>query len=265
MKSLNRPFAVGRTAEVYAWDEGTILKLYRDWCPPNWVEHEARIAHAVTEAGLPVPAAGDIVEMDGRRGILYERVAGPSMLDAISQNPLKLLSYARVLASLHVEMHRTRLATELPFQRASLTGAIESAKSLPEEYRQPVFAALQKLPDGDQLCHGDFHPGNVILSPRGPVVIDWMTAAKGHPAADVARTRLLLKMGDPPQGGALRMILLLGRDLYYRSYLQAYRQSSPGIVKQSQAFMTIQMAARLNEDIPVEREKLLKRIRTELS
>ncbi|TMA37195.1 MAG: aminoglycoside phosphotransferase family protein, partial [Deltaproteobacteria bacterium] len=43
---------------------------------------------------------------------------------------------------------------------------------------------LETLPDGDQLCHGDMHPGNIMLSRRGPMVIDWTNARRGHPAAD---------------------------------------------------------------------------------
>jgi hypothetical protein len=74
MKPLGQPFAVGRTAEIFAWEEGTILKLYRDWCPANWVEHEAHIALVVNQAGIPAPTVGDILSVEGRRGIVYERV-----------------------------------------------------------------------------------------------------------------------------------------------------------------------------------------------
>lgn len=74
------PFAEGRTAQVYRWDESHVLKLYREWCPPDWVEYEARVARAIHAAGVASPAAGDIVEVDGRRGLIYERLEGPSML-----------------------------------------------------------------------------------------------------------------------------------------------------------------------------------------
>lgn len=48
--SLSTPIAEGRTADVYAWDDTHILKLYRDWCPSDWVDHEARVARAIAEA-----------------------------------------------------------------------------------------------------------------------------------------------------------------------------------------------------------------------
>ena len=30
-KKLAAPIAFGRTAEIYAWDEGKVIKLYYDW------------------------------------------------------------------------------------------------------------------------------------------------------------------------------------------------------------------------------------------
>ena len=48
---LTDPIAHGRTADVYLWDEHHVLKLFRDWCPSDWVDYEARIARAIHAAG----------------------------------------------------------------------------------------------------------------------------------------------------------------------------------------------------------------------
>ncbi len=73
---ISQPIAEGRTAELYPWGEGKVLKLYHTGFPPEGVEHETRAARAIAAAGLPVPAAGEIVEIKGRRGIVFERVQG---------------------------------------------------------------------------------------------------------------------------------------------------------------------------------------------
>jgi uncharacterized protein (TIGR02172 family) len=263
MKPLDQPIAIGRTAEVYAWENGQVLKLYRDWCPANWVDYEARICRLVNEAGIPSPKVGDIVEIDGRRGILYERVDGMEMLNAMSRNPLKLVECARALARLHLVMNQSA-GGDLPLMSGRLNHDIRAAKALPEDLRQRALDALAVLPDGDRLCHGDFHPGNVILTSRGPVVIDWMTASQGNPAADVARTRLLLGIGDPPNRGPRRWLILTGRSLFVRNYLSAYREAAPEVVEQSDAFLPVMAAARVNEEITPEREKLFRMVRGEL-
>jgi thiamine kinase-like enzyme len=58
---------------------------------------------------------------------------------------------------------------------------------------------LGELDDGERrLCHFDFHPGNVLVSSSGWVVVDWLGSASGPPAADFARGLLLLGYRIPP-------------------------------------------------------------------
>ena len=255
---LPPPFAVGRTAEIYAWQEGTILKLYRDWCPPNWVDHEARIAAVVNQAGLPAPRAFDIVEVNGRRGLVYERVDGDSMMQEMLRQPLELPRYGRILADLHLEMH-CQSAPTLPSQHSQLEHSISNAKDLPDDLRAAALQALARMPDGDRLCHGDFHPENVLMTVRGALIIDWMTANRGNPWADVARTHLLLTIGQTPAriNIFMRTLILFGRRTFYGAYMKRYQASAPEGKQQLQAWIPIMAAARINEEIANEQQALL--------
>jgi Phosphotransferase enzyme family len=120
LQSLGQPIAQGLTAEVYVWDETRILKLFRDGRSPDQVAYEARIARVVHAAGLPVPAVGEIVGVNGRRGLLYERVDGLSMIDSMGQQLWTLSQSARLWAELHADMHARSTVPELPSQRAEL-------------------------------------------------------------------------------------------------------------------------------------------------
>lgn len=104
--TLSTPIAQGRAAEIYAWGESQVIKLYREWCPPSWVDHEARVARAVTQAHIPTPAAGEIVEIHGRRGLVYQRVVGISMLDDLNRRPWLLFKPGGALAELQAQIHR---------------------------------------------------------------------------------------------------------------------------------------------------------------
>ena len=104
---LDAPIARGFTAEIYAWKEGWILKLFNQGISRAAVEHEANKTRIVHATGLPVPAVGEIIEIEGRFGMELERVDGISMLDALTQSPWKYPALARQLAELHVEMHIT--------------------------------------------------------------------------------------------------------------------------------------------------------------
>jgi uncharacterized protein (TIGR02172 family) len=248
---------VGRTAEVYAWGDHQILKLYRADMPREWVHHEARIGQIVADAGVHAPAIGDTVEVDGRLGILYERITGPSMLDALAHQPWRLPSLARQFAQVHATMHACA-RPELPSQRQSLSRAIAYASGLDDVVRQRILVALDRMPGGESVCHGDYHPGNIILSPHGPVVIDWMTACHGNALADVARTMLLLRVGVLPQDTPLaqRVMTPLIRRAFLAAYLKAYRALRSLSEAEIEAWLPILAAARLNEGIEAEKTQL---------
>jgi len=258
---LSTPIALGRTAEVYNWDDGTILKLYHTWCPPNWIELESQAARIIAAAGIPTPAViGEIVELDGRRGIVYERVQGISMLQDLNARPWTIISHARALADLQVQYQKLSIP-DLYSYRAALGYVIRRAPHIPDETRARLLDLLETLPDGKSLCHGDFHPGNVIISPRGPIIIDWMTAASGSPWADVARTCLLCTVGPKAVGDQISPVVRLFVSLYYRAYLKRYRSLQPDREGELKRWMPVMAAARLDERIEPEREALLQMVR----
>ena len=79
---------------------------------------------------------------------------------------------------------------------------IERAKHLDGAHREALLTGLSGMPDGDRLCHGDFHPGNVLGEPSRPVVIDWPDACRGDRAADCCRSHLLLRLHADDLAGA---------------------------------------------------------------
>lgn len=259
------PIAEGRTAEIFLWNDRHILKLYRDWCPPDWVDYEARIARAVYDAGVPSPAAGEIVEVDGRRGLIYERLEGISMLQEINTRPWLLLKQARSLAELHVKVHQQSISG-LPLYKDRLRYDIRNTPHLEEDLRSKALTRLESLPAGTNLCHGDYHPGNVLITKNGPVVIDWMTASAGSPWTDVARTSLLLSIGAKGAGKLVSPVVRMMVRLYHRMYLNHYRLLTPTTTgNELQHWSPLIAAARLSEDIIPEREALIRIVKEGLA
>lgn len=246
----------GRIAEIFAWEDEQVIKLFREWCPPDWVAYEARIARLVHATGVAAPPVGEVVQLDGRWGIVYEHVRGRSMLERLASRPWAVVGMARLLAELHAAMHGRR-APDLPSLRQRLASKIREAEPLPAELKQRALAALERLPDDDALCHGDFHPDNVLLTPGGPVIIDWPDATHGHPLADVARTQLLMQAPGLPPGTARRWLLQALRELFHAVYLRHYLKLRPASRRQLVAWQLPVAAARLSEDIPQEREWVL--------
>jgi hypothetical protein len=116
--------------------------------------------------------------------MVLARVQGPTMLDDLGRRPWRLRRHARTLADLHRCLH-----------------AIDA----------PVGLRAHPVP-GTAVLHLDLHPGNVILSPDGPVVIDWTNAQRGEGAVDVAFTWIIMAASgvgpdELPQGGAARRLV----------------------------------------------------------
>ena len=157
--------ASGRDGDIFEFAPGLVLRKTRDG---RSIAHEARTMQYVAEQGFPVPRIEE-VRADGTE-IVMERIEGPIMMDAMVRPPWKLGAHLRLLADLHDRLHKIDAPDWLP-----------------------------GMPDGgNRLLHLDLHPLNVIMSPTGPVVIDWPNARGGDPMVDVAVTFALVSCGHIP-------------------------------------------------------------------
>jgi hypothetical protein len=157
MINLEEPIAVGRTAEIFSYGDGKALKLFLSTIPLLWIEKEAETGPYIQKMGLPVPRVYERVKINEREGIIYEKVEGPAMLTELAKQPWKVTGYARMLARLHVQVHDVAAPANLVTQREWATGGIPETKKLSADLQQSVLRLLGSLPDGNQLCHGDFH------------------------------------------------------------------------------------------------------------
>ncbi len=206
------------------------------------------VAHAVHACGLPVPAAGEIVQVNGRYGLVYQRVEGQPMLNMLLLRPWRQKHYARRMAELHAGMHAAAVKVDLPALRDHLRGKITSASALPRHLRAKALTGLEVLPEGDRLCHGDFHPGNVLINRQGEIVIDWVDATLGSPLADVARTAVILQGAGYSDQVKIPVARAIIRH-FYAVYIQRYFELRPGGEETFRALFPVVAAARLSENI----------------
>ena len=177
----------GRSADVFEHGAGEVLRRYRE---PHDTEREVAVMQHAAAHGYPVPAARRLNDTD----IVMERVNGPTMLDDLARRPWSLRSHAATLARLHQQLHEIAAPAWLP----------------------------ASLGEGDALLHLDLHPDNVILGPRGPVVIDWPNAARGPSAADVAHTWIVMACSVPTTGRYRQAATQAGSRLFVALFLRHY-------------------------------------------
>lgn len=254
--------AAGREAEVYLRPDGTVVKLMYQPSAGDRLAREAAACRLLRDHGQRAPFVHGPITVEGRPGLVMDRIDGSDLLATLERQPHRLLAAARVLAETHAAMHECVAPAELPDLSDEIAGSIHAAAPLPDDLRELALGLLADLPRGDRLCHGDFHLANILGSWEAPVVIDWGSASRGDPMADVARTELLHRVGALPPGASRRARLLAAtfRRILTDRYLRLYgRQRSLEDILDR--WRVVQMAARLREDIPEERAMLLARLR----
>ena len=194
MRELGELLASGRDSDIFEYGPGLVLRRSREG---HSMAVEARTMEHARAHGYPVPAVDQI--SDDGTDLVMERVDGPSMFVALGRQPWTVRHQGRVLAELHQRLH------EIP---------------------APEWVADAPFGSGDRLLHLDLHPLNVILSAKGPVVIDWPNARRGDGNADVALTWVLLAAGGMPTGRAKAAVLGRGRQLLIKGLLAPFDLAS---------------------------------------
>lgn len=190
-KAEERLIGKGNTAEVYTCGEDRVCKLFVAGYPEDAARQEFENAERMASLGLPVPACHAFLKADNRYGIVYERIDGGDLLQVLcaAQDVDKA---AETLARLHTQILNCR-APELRSYKDFIRGVAAG--------RDPaLLQKLETLPDGDVLCHGDFHPGNVLFDRDGAArVIDFMNLCKGPREYDIARSYYLIGFSPLPE------------------------------------------------------------------
>ena len=252
--------ARGGQAEIYDCGESRVLRVARRPQDFDAIRREYAVYCVLAQAGLPVPRAYELVDVGGAPAILMDRLSGPTMQQALASHPLRTARFGRELALLHAEIGRHSVATqEIRTTRAKAEWCIGRSRNLPESSGRAVREILQGLPDGDALCHGDFHPGNIILHDGTSYLIDWVGASRGDFLADVAHTYLLLRVVPrlPHVGRFLHMLQVrVGRALA-ESYLAQIASLGVLDYRRFSAWLLVNAAERTYHGLPSEQERLL--------
>lgn len=257
-----KKIAEGREAEMFAWGEGKILRLMRgsDSSVRAQVEGDMLVLKGAADHGLRVPAVYEMLEHLGRPGIVMERIDGTDLLTLIGKQPWKVWWVAGISGRAHAAMHEVVAPDELPSTRERITQHLTQSPNVPRTVAEAALKAIAELPDGDRLSHGDFHPANILIDGDEPVIIDWSNVTRGDPAADVARSLVILKSGEPPPGTPLvvKLLVLFGRRLLTSAYLRAYRRVAPLDMDLVHRWETVRLADRLADGTEEERANILR-------
>lgn len=187
MREPGRLLGAGRDADVFEYGDDLVLRRSREG---RSLRPEAQTLAFLRDAGYPVPAVHELSD-DGLELVL-ERLHGPTLVDAVGARPWTVRHAGHVLADLHVQLH---------------------------QLEAPAFLPASPVGHGTRVLHRDLHPLNVLMTSRGPVVIDWTGACAGEPEIDVVIAWVLTAAGQLPASAVRTALLTLGRRQLLAAFL----------------------------------------------
>ncbi len=255
---------VGLVTETVDCDDKLIMKLFSPEWPRELIEDEMRINNLIASKGFRAPRIKEIREYEGRLGLVYDKIPGVTLLEWLLQHPNSAQALSMDFAQIQHSINGQTIP-ELTSLKDSLRSTIGESPAVPQELKNKIMKILDPLPDGEALCHQDYHPENVILASDGIAVIDWIRACKGYFLADVAKTSLLLEVWLPLRIKAMGFEIDLEvinefKEIYVSEYLRLCGKS----VEDLEVWRAPLAAARLASEVPGERNKLLEIIKEDV-
>ncbi len=214
--------AKGNTAEVFEYGNERVCKLFFEGYPDEYVALEFQNAREMYKNRIRISKPFQMITMENRKGIIYERIEGKTLLNIMMENETSLDKLLNIFVNLQLDILAHHTKNVLSYKEYLI--AILKNKKI---NNQAIFNAINALPDDDCLLHGDLHPNNILVMSDGtPVVIDFMNVCRGPALYDIARTYFLIKQFDGCLADKyLKRIDVLENDITeYLNIIKFYRQ-----------------------------------------
>lgn len=129
----------GRTADVFEYDEHKIVKLYKRDFPEAAIQEEFRVSNLAFSLGIHTPKPFELTYLDSRHGIVFQRIAGVTLLKKLTMKPWEIHILSRTyFMKVIVNIIRQRLKKEYIKEYLKITG---SSYSDIDKWILPVAAA----------------------------------------------------------------------------------------------------------------------------
>lgn len=235
---------VTRPDKVIYRDGDVIIKVFNDSFSKEGILREAMNNAIMETTGLAVPKVVEVCKADGKWAIVEQFVEGKTLEQLMAEFPEKEEEYLNLFVDLQMKIHATKAPSMLTRLRDKMRGKISQAE-LDATTRYDLHTRLEGMKRHTKICHGDFHPSNVIITPQGEIyVIDWAHVTQGNASADVARTYLLF--------------WLEGKEALAKKYMHLFCEKSDTAYQYVQKWLPIVAASQSVKGRPEEKELLLK-------
>ena len=190
LMSLDKVIGHGNGTTVYI-DGEYAIKVFDEVYDKTVVFYEALVNSIIEKFGLPTPKVYEVLNIENKLGIKMEYIEGPTLIDYMLENIENIESYIEKMVKLQIEIQSKDVPVLLFSLKDKLRDKIKVNSMLENEVKERLFEILNELPDGSELCHGDLHGYNILVSDEKYWVIDWIDASYGCADGDACRTYII--------------------------------------------------------------------------
>lgn len=262
----------GACAEVFEWGNNKkVIKLAKTKTDRHAMQTEYYNSQVAWNNGLSVPQPFKLVDIDGRQGIIFERIYGETLMERFVKQFLSPSSTednvigfnyedndTQITARILYEIH-SKSIQNMPSQRETIIYSINRVDYLTPSEKELVIAILNNIPIKQQLCHGDPNPNNIFIRDDKAVLIDWMNASIGNPEADLAEYIIMIRFAILPTYIPDEIVDYFNsiREEIIKVFINEYTKLSDITAEEIDAWITPISARKLSADGITEDEKKL--------
>lgn len=178
----------GACGEVFRLDDETIIKLYYPRVKKEEIEQEKALAKKAFVMGVPTAISYDIVEADGRTGVVYELIKSKTIGELIRGDEGHLEEYVDMYAAVCRQIHGIEAEPgQLPSFKDINRSDIPNVTGITEEERAYLHRFLDLIPDRMNCLHGDLNINNIMVQNGECCLIDMGEFSTGTPMFDLSR------------------------------------------------------------------------------
>ena len=205
----------GAGSDVYEYESDKVCKLYVDKYGidlANWEYNKTKDAY---DNGLPAPKVYEIIEYNGRVGLIMERFQGKTFNEVLFNHIVTSMESGNLIqeildSSFEIFISQIKDTAKVLFQLHQKTcNLMDTAKSslmyscrnndyLTQEEKAIIYKIVENLPDSNNVCHGDPNPNNLLYYSDKILIIDWINCVSGSPLYDITEYKLMTEYSDRP-------------------------------------------------------------------
>ncbi len=238
----NAEIIYNKNSKVIYRDGDKCIKVFDENYSKEDVLNEALNQARVENLGLNTPKLYEVKMIDGKWAIVFDFIEGKTLAELMQEDEENIDKYLELFVDLQLEVNSKncplmkRLKDKMNYKISST--------DLDATTRYELHTRLESMPKHNKVCHGDFNPSNIIITPEGkPYIIDWAHVTQGNASADVARTYLLFNLD--------------GKKDLAEKYLNLFCKKSDTAKQYVQKWLPIVAASQSVKGKPHEREFLL--------